>query len=329
MRSTPDHMQGRLASAFAVLHFDQKAFNPKFPDPLNEHFRGLGKKMHPDRFPLEERKAAEARFSEVTTAFHFIMDNLHEIRTPPVQDPDPAQNPRGTPADGPIKTQTPISVLDEMARKGEWAEIVHAVSGSPQDHPLSAHALTLMEKDYKRVLSSGQREAVSFLCLHTAITSMIPCALRADPQSAGMLVGIMGSRGMWKELRDNVLLGRGPRAASISAMEDNAARIIAEGREEFILFLWENASRGGLRQDMLEKLASSERPDAVKPILQRMADRKMAKSLAYCADTVFRSDPRLRRYALMLREIVLADAITREAPPRYCPRAAAVSHSYA
>ncbi len=312
-------VKDRLAHSFAILHFDQKGFDPKHPEPLNEHFRLIAYKMHPDRHPGEQKKEADAAFGQVTAAFHFIMDNLEQIKAP--AEPAPASS-SGQDAVGCAKaSETVRSELDGMAKEGKWDELAGAVAGLRPDDALSVHATSLMEKGYKQVISSGQPRAISYLCRRTLLSSIIACALRsADDAGAATLIGIMAERGMWKELKDNILLGRGPKSRSLSVMEDNEERILREGGEDVITFLWENATREGLREDIIGKLASSERPDSVKPILERMAKRKMSKSLAYSADSIFPSNPKLRRYALMLREIALADAYLKGAPMRHDTR---------
>ena len=314
-----EEVQSRLAHAFSVLHFDQKSFNPKTPEPLNERFRGIAFKMHPDRFPAERKKEAEARFGQVTEAFHFIMDHLEQM---PV--PAPASHEEDRAEHSKISSKD----IDRLAAERDWSKMAEAVTGLPTADPLRSHAQSLLEGSYKLVLASGQKDAITFMCINTLIPSLICSALRsADEGMAESLLGVMASRGMWKQLRDNVLLGRGPKERSIAAMEDNVDRILREGGEDMIAFLWDNARRKGLRMEIIEKLSDSDRPDSVKPLLERMAERKMAKSLSYCADSVFASNPRLRRYALTLKEVILADEIVREAPPAWKGAGRAFSHS--
>ncbi len=195
-------------------------------------------------------------------------------------------------------------LLDAMARHLAWDSIAEEASAAIDDR-LRAHALSLLERNSKKVLAAASLDTVAFLCRSTGSDSLVASALKAlQPSEAGMVLDIMAERGMWKEIKDAA-----PRFAggtlwdhSLALLEENSGSVMSEGRADVILFLWEHAPTKGTRESMMRELVAAGNVPAVKQMLELMARRKMWKALTYCSETVLSGHPELRRHSLYLME---------------------------
>jgi len=201
-------------------------------------------------------------------------------------------------------------LLAVMAGKGRWNEIKEEASMLPESR-LRAHAEALLEKNSKHVIASGRLDVIEFMCRSagsggTVVASLKGVSGSGDRFGSERILDIMAERRMWKEMKEAAsrnLAGDGElRDYSLSLLEANVDGVIDSGRTDVILFLWENAKSRGIRDRMLEGLATAGNTAAVKPMLAVMAQKGMWRGLTYCAKDVFAGRPEMRRYALSLME---------------------------
>ena len=194
------------------------------------------------------------------------------------------------------KTDAAIYLLERIAENGRWDELVEEAGESP----LRKRALSLLEKNSRRVISSGQADAIRFLCRNTGSRGLVASALKTTGDEE--ILGMMAEKGMWKEIADCGRRTKGElRELSISLLEENLGSVL-RGDAGVALFLFENARTRGVRDEMLGQLVAARDYAAVRPMLDLMARRRMWRGLAYCAGSVLAGHPELRRHALYLME---------------------------